>query len=221
LSLDADWIAVAEIYNGGPIENLENVVIELAMSEAVSFLPVLRYTETGLRRRAEWDQVWRLQREEDRGSNVEIPVPLKYTAKDFQRAEYWRLRGGLDVAKERFILYQGFQRESDDTPVLGWAGWSHLDQARALAAYYQRMRTEEGWEPERLKPILAGLLDLREWLKLWHDDVDPETGLKLGTYFSDFAEAQCQELGFSPPDVLAWTPPARAVAGRKKKSRAQ
>ena len=221
LSLDTDWLAVAEIYNGGAIENLENVVIELAISEAVAFLPVLRYTETGLRKRAEWDEVWNLQREEDGGANVEIPVPLKYTAKDFQKAEYWRLRGGLDVPKERFILYLGFQRESDETPVMGWAGWSHLDQARALAAYYQRMRTEEGWEPERLKPILAGLLDLREWLKQWHDDVDPETGLKLGTYFSDFAESQCQELGFSPQDVLAWKPPARAATGRKKKSKAK
>ena len=129
-------------------------------------------------------------------------MPPKYVSKDFQKSDYWRLRGGLDVPKERFIFYQGLQRDSDETPVLGWAGWSHLDQARALAAYYQRMRTEEGWEPERLKPILAGLLDLREWLKQWHDDLDPETGLKLGTYFSEFAETQCQELGFSPQDVL-------------------
>jgi hypothetical protein len=82
------------------------------------------------------------------------------------------------------------------------------------------MRTEEGWEPERLKPILAGLLDLREWLKQWHDEVDPETGLKLGTYFSEFAEAQCQELGFSPQESLNWQPLASTTIGRKKKSKA-
>jgi hypothetical protein len=219
LARDLDWLSVAEIYHRGPMEDLDKFVVNLATLEAVPFLPVLRYTDTGLRKRADWERVWTLQREEDAGAKVEIPVPPKYASKDFQKADYWRLRGGLDVPKERFILYECLQRDSDETPVLGWAGWSHLEQARALAAYYQRMRTEEGWEPERLTPILAGLLDLREWLKQWHDDVDPETGLKLGTYFSEFAAAQCQELGFSPQEVLAWQPPTGTTTGRKKKKR--
>jgi hypothetical protein len=165
--------------------------------------------------------VWRLQRQEDAGNtDLNIPTPPKYVAKDFKNGDFWRLRGGLDVPKERFILYPGLERDSDRTPVLGWAGWTYLEQARALAAYYQKMRTEEGWEPERLKPILAGLLDLRDWLKQWHDDVDPETGLKLGTYFSEFAESQCQELGFSVQEVLNWQS-VGTPTGRKKKSKAQ
>ena len=217
---DTAWLSVAEVYNGRPIEEFDKFVIDLTTAEAVAFLPALRYTETGKRKRAEWEQVWKLQREEDAGAKVEIHAPPKYISKDFL-ADYWRLRGGLDVPKERFVLYPGFQRDSDGTPVLGWAGWSHLEQAKALAAYYQRMRTEEGWAPERLKPILAGLLDLRGWLKQWHDDLDPETGLKLGTFFSEFAEAQCQELGFSPQEVLAWQPPAGVTTGRKKKSKAK
>jgi hypothetical protein len=221
LAREPDWLAVAELYHGHEIQDLDTFVTDLATPEAVPFLPVLRYTEVGMRKREEWEQVWSLQREEDAGKDVEISLPPKYISKDFQRSDYWRLRGSLDVPKERFILYQGFGRDSDQTPVLGWAGWSHLDQARALAAYYQRMRTEEGWEPARLKPILAGLLDLREWLKQWHDDLDPETGLKLGSYFSEFAEAQCQELGFSPQEVLAWGPISGTNTTRKKKSKAQ
>ena len=217
LARDPDWLSVAELYNGNPIENLDKFVIDLAAPEAVPFLPVLRYTETGLRKRAEWEQTWALQRTEDAGEKVEIPVPPKYASKDFQKADYWRLRGRLDVPEECFIAYPALERDSDASPVLGWAGWSYLEQARALATYYQRMRTEEGWEPERLKPILAGLLELREWLKQWHDEVDPETGLKLGTYFADFAAAQCQELGFSPQEVLAWQPPATAT--RRRRSR--
>jgi hypothetical protein len=220
LAQDSAWVSIAELYLGAPVEDLDRFVIDLATPEAVPFLPVLRYTETGLRKRADWEDVWKLQREEDDGGKVEILPPPKYRSSDFQ-SDYWRLRGGLDVPKERFILYPEFRRDSDETPVLGWAGWSDLEQARALAAYYQRMRTEEGWEPKRLKPILAGLLDLREWLKQWHDDVDPETGLKLGTYFSEFAEAQCQELGFSTQEVLAWQPPAGTQSSRKKKSKAQ
>jgi hypothetical protein len=217
LARDPDWITVAELYSGGAIDDLDSLVIRLITPEGVPSLPVLRYTETGMRKRAEWEQVWKLQREEDAGANAEIPVPPKYSSKDFRRADYWRLRGSLDVPKERFILYQGFQRDSDETLVLGWAGWSHLEQAKALAAYYQRMRTEEGWEPERLKPILAGLLDLREWLKQWHDALDPETGLKLGTYFAEFAEVQCQELGFSPQESSPGNrQPARRPAARRR-----
>jgi len=221
LARDPDWLSAAELHHGAPIEDLDGFLVELIMPEVVPFLPALRYTETGLRKRAEWEHVWKLQREEDAGEKVEIPMPPKYVSKDFQKSHYWRLRGGLDVPKERFILYPHLRRDSDETPVLGWAGWSHLEQARALAAYYQRMRTEEGWELERLKPILAGLLDLRVWLKQWHDEVDPESGLKLGTYFSEFAEAQCQELGLSPHEVLNWQPSSGTTTGRKKMSKAK
>jgi hypothetical protein len=215
LARDAAWVSVAEIYNGGPLENLDDLVTRLAVSEAVPFLPVLRYTETGLRKRAEWEQVWELQRKEDAGEAVEIPVPSKYRSIDFQRADYWRLRGGLDVSKERFILYPGLERDGDRTLVLGWAGWDHLEQAKALAGYYQRMRTEEGWEPEQLKPILAGLLDLKPWLLQWHNELDPETGVRLGEYFAQYAESQCQELGFSPEEVRTWQPAAVVRPSRR------
>jgi hypothetical protein len=221
LSRDADWISVADLYNGNPIENLEGFVARLAVPEAVPFLPALRYTESGLRKRAEWEEVWRLQREEDAGQQINIPVPPKYVTKDFQKGDYWRLRGGLDVPKERFILYPGLERDSDQTPVLGWAGWNHLEQARALATYYQRMRTEEGWEPDRLKPILAGVLDLKPWLIQWHNELDHETGERLGQYFAQFAESQCQELGFSPEEVRAWQPNSTAGPGRRARRRTQ
>ena len=148
---------------------------------------------------------------------MDIPVPPKYRANDFQKADYWRLRGGLDVPKERFILYPGVERDADRTPVLGWAGWNHLEQAKALAAYYQRMRTQEGWEPERLKPMLAGILDLKPWLLQWHNELDPETGVRLGEYFAQFAESQCQEFGFSPEEVRAWQPTTTAGPGRRRR----
>jgi len=221
LSQDGDWASVADLYNGNPVEDLEAFVVRLATPEAVPFLPIQRYTESGLRKRTEWEEVWRLQREEDAGQQVQIPVPPKYVTKDFQKGDYWRLRGGLDVPKERFTLYSGLERDSDRTPVLGWAGWNHLEQAQALSTYYQRMRTEEGWEPDRLKPILAGVLDLKPWLLQWHNDLDPETGERLGSYFAQFAENQCQELGFSPEEVRAWQPATTAGTGRRGRRRSQ
>jgi hypothetical protein len=220
LARDGEWGSVGHIYNGNPIQDLEGFVITLVSPEAVPFLPTMRYTDSGVTKRAEWEAIWKLQRDEDAGYVIQIPAPPKYGPNDFKNREFWRLRGGLDVPKERFILYSGLERDADGTSVLGWAGWNHLEQAQALAAYYQKMLTEEGWQPERLKPILAGLLDLREWLKQWHDQVDPETGLQLGTYFSEFAEAQCQELGFSTQEVLAWQPAATARR-RERRTRTQ
>ena len=215
LSRDIDWVSVAAIYQGGPVENLDELVAQLALRESVPFLPALRYTETSQRKRLEWEQVWELQRQEDAGATVEIIPPPKYRSNDFQKSDYWRLRGALDVPKERFILYPGLERDSDRSPVLGWAGWNHLQQAQALAGYCQRMRTEEGWEPARLKPILAGLLDLKPWLLQWHNDIDPETGERLGAYFVQFAEKQCQELGYSPEEVQTWKPTAAASSGQR------
>ena len=119
---------MAEVYSSGQVEDLDALVTELAILEAVPFLPVLRYTETGLRKRAEWEHVWELQRKEDAGEKVEIPVPPKYQSKDFLKSDFWRLRGGLDVPKERWISYPGCERGADGSLVVAWAGWDHLQR---------------------------------------------------------------------------------------------
>jgi hypothetical protein len=67
---------------------------------------------------------------EDAGEAVEIEVPPKYASGDFTRTSCWRNRGNLDVPKERLISYPGAGRGGDDTALLGWAGWEHLQQRR-------------------------------------------------------------------------------------------
>lgn len=218
LAQDAEWMEVAELYGGGTVDDLEALVIELAVKEAVPFLPAQRYTETGLRKRVAWDETWRLQRLEDAGEKPEIPVPPKYVAKDFQKPDYWRLRGGLDVPKERFILYPSMERDSDRSAVVGWAGWNHLEQARALGAYYQQVKDDEGWASERLLPILAGLLELGPWLQQWHNEIDPEMGEKLGDFYVRFAKDEGQQLGFSPDEIRAWQPPTTPTRRRRTRN---
>ena len=39
-------------------ENLDELVVQLVIREAVPFLPALRYTETGPRKRKQWEDVW-------------------------------------------------------------------------------------------------------------------------------------------------------------------
>ncbi|MET8199561.1 DUF7008 domain-containing protein [Micromonospora taraxaci] len=84
-----------------------------------------------MRKRAQWERTWALQRKEDVGEKVTIEVQPKYAWADFLRPSYWKARGKLDVPKERFISYPQAGRDSDGSELLGWAGWGHLAQAQA------------------------------------------------------------------------------------------
>jgi uncharacterized protein DUF7008/Eco57I restriction-modification methylase len=207
---DSGFMRAAERYRGRPDFDVLALVAELVESDVVPFLSVLRYKPSGLEKRAAWERTWELQRQEDRKAPVdEISVPPSYTSADFQDSTSWRLRGKLDVPKERFISYPYAEREADPTLVITWAGWDHLQQAKALAAYYVRMKDQEGWEPERLKPLLTGLLELNPWLKQWHNELDPAFGIGMGDYFAGFVDEEARGLGFTLDDVRAWQPPAR------------
>ena len=117
------------------------------------------------------------------------------------------------MPKERFVSYPHCERDGDPSLVVGWAGWDHLQQATALAAYYDRMKTREGWPPDRLVPLLAGLDQLVPWLAQWHNEVDPEYDLRMGDYYRDFVRDEAQALGLTLEAVRAWQPPAKAKGG--------
>ena len=73
---DADFMQVGELYRDDPAFDVQRLVADLVEAESVPLLPVLRYKPSGLRKRAEWEQTWELQREEDRtGTRLDIPVP--------------------------------------------------------------------------------------------------------------------------------------------------
>jgi hypothetical protein len=238
---EAEFIQVAEMYRGRADFDLTKLVTELVAAESVPFLPVFRYKQSGLEKRALWERTWELQRQEDKVREAieeecrqriaekkdgkskledyepeirklvaevvdEIPVPPKYASKDFQSASYWRLRGKLDVPKERFISYPKCERDTDTSPVIAWAGWDHLQQARGLAGYYELMRTNEGWSPERLTPLLAGLLELLPWLKQWHNELDPAYGIGMGDFFEDFVDEEARAMGKTVEAIKMWKP---------------
>ncbi len=213
---DEEFRRVAELYAGRPDVDLEKLVADLALEEAVPYLAAYRYTDDGLRKRAVWERTWDLQRREDAGETLDIPVPPKYAREDFRKGSYWSLRGKLDVPKERFVHYPDASRAADPSPVLGWAGHDHLQRARALAAYYLRMKTDEGWPPERLVPLLAGLAELLPWLRQWHDDLDPATGERLGTWFTAFVADEARELGTTMEALGAWRPAATSAARARR-----
>jgi hypothetical protein len=198
-----------------------SLLSSIVAREAVPFLAALRYVESGLETSAAWMRVWDLQRAEDRGEPVSAfdPSP-KYDQSDYRDATTWRLRGKLDVPTERFISYPGCESDEDKEPVYGWAGWNHLQQAQALAALYQKRKTEESWGKDRLTPMLAGLLELVPWVKQWHNEMDAEFGLRMGDFYEEFVDRECHQLGITREDLRAWRPVSRVTPrGRKKAAR--
>jgi hypothetical protein len=218
-SSDADFQQVAALYRGRPDFDMAALVAELVDAEAVPFVPIMRYKPAGLRKREVWERTWDLQRQQDAGRDVgEIPVPPKYVPADFLKNDYWRLRGKLDVAKERWVSYPSCSTESDQTLVVGWAGWNHLDQATALIAYYDA-RKREGWDAKRLTPLLAGLDQLLPWIHQWHPEIDPEFGETAGQSFQTMLEHDAHELGLTIEDIRNWTPPAKESKASTKQPR--
>jgi hypothetical protein len=218
LRKDADFVQVAELYTGRDDVDLHKLVSELVMAQDVPYLPAFRYKDTGLRKREQWERTWELQRREDAGEDVgKIPVPPKYASTDFQKSHYWTLRGKLDVPKERFISYPLAERDSDPSPVIGWAGWDHAQQAQALAAYTIERKEKDGWTVERLTPLLAGLLELIPWLKQWHNEIDPDMGVALGEFYEGFLESEARALGLTQQALRDWRPPAKTARGGRRK----
>ncbi len=218
---DHTFLKVATMYRQRSDFDLTALIAELVGGESVPFLPILIYKASGLRKREFWDVTWDKQRREDRGENVgEINDPATYVLGDFLKPDYWRLRGKLDVPKERWISYPHCSTDSDPTLVVGWAGWNHLEQATALVAYYDA-RKREGWNAKRLAPLLAGLDQLLPWIHQWHPEVDPEYGETAGQSFQTVLEQDAHELGLTLEDIRRWIPPEKqrkTAATRKKKA---
>ena len=215
---DDDLMQVAALYAGHDSFDIAVLVAELVEPEAVPHLPALRYTDEGLRKRAAWEQTWDLQRQEDAtGVRLEVPVPPKYKLSDLRSGNYWRLRGPLDVPKERFVSYPGATLDADGTLVVTWAGYDHLQQAKALAGHYIDLKDNHGWGRERLMPLLAGLAELLPWLKHWHNEPDPALGDRMGNYFDGFVQDEARAMGVTLDELRTWRPQA-PVRGRRRRT---
>jgi hypothetical protein len=218
---DPDLLAVLALLVGRPDYHLAGELGRLLADEAVPCLAAYRYTASGLRKRGAWEEVWAKQRREDAGEQVDrIPVPPKYAQADFARNSCWRHRGKLDVPKERFIAYPSAERETDQTGVYGWAGWDQLGQARALATLVVQRASQDGWEGERLLPLLAGLAELEPWLQQWHAEPDPEYGGSPADYFTAFLSQRLAAVARTREDLAAWRPPAPRRGRRARRSAA-
>lgn len=81
------------------------------------------------------------------------------------------------------------------------------------------MKDSEGWPPERLQVLLAGLLDLLPWLDQWHNELDPVHSERMGNYYRGFVTEEARTLGFTLDDLRNWVP-AKVIAKRGRNAKA-
>ncbi|HUY32639.1 MAG TPA: BREX-2 system adenine-specific DNA-methyltransferase PglX [Pirellulales bacterium] len=238
---DAEFLQVGELYKGDEAFDVQALVAGLVAAECVPLLPVLRYKASGLIKRGTWERTWDLQRREDaidartklpsadpqhlsddaardlKQKQVgDIPVPTKYDSKDFLGGSFWRLRGKLDVPKERWVSFPHCEG-SDGTLVIAWAGYDHLQLARAISAYYVDVQERLGGRDDpRLAPLLGCLVELLPWIEQWHNEPDAAFDrMRMGDYFDGFISEEARQMGKTVPEITAWEPPKKA--GRRGK----
>lgn len=245
---DADFMTVAALYAGQEGFALRPLLAKLIADESVPALKALRYNDPGLRKRADWERTWELQREEDaidvavarelpkqpgetdaewearlkpeRSRRKEerigdIPAPPKYKTEDFLSNTVKRLRGDLDVPKERFFTVPKGDAPSEQ--LYGWAGWNHVERVQAIAGAYTDAESRQGWPVPQLIPLLAAVQEELPWVMQWHNQIDAELGLKLGDYFREWLGAELQKHGLTRNDLEDWRP-ERATRGRRRRA---
>ena len=205
---DDEFVAVLALWEGRPDVPVVASLEKLLASEAVPYLAAYRYKDSGLRKRAAWETRGRCSGE-------------RTLARTTQRQGSWRRRSdpGAAEVRERGLPRSRSTgriaasstcrrsgsssipeagREGDPTPVIGWAGWDHAQQALALATLIQSGE-QQGWSDERLIPLVAGLAELLPWVEQWHSDPDAlYGGSSPAEFFSGLLDTYMAKIGVDP-----------------------
>jgi hypothetical protein len=189
-------------------DDLAEVLADVLADEHVPYLAQFRYKAEGLIKRAAWERTWDLQRKKDESGQVlDTPIPPAYKSTDFARPSYWRLRGKLDMPKERFISYPGASPDSDGSLLLGWAGWDHTEQALAVVGLIEERTAVDHWGANRVAPLLAGLSEVMPWIRQWHCETDPASGASLADTLDAYVAGQLEALDLTDEALRSWTAP--------------
>ncbi len=208
---DQEFMSVARVWKGIVEIDPSALVAELVADEHVPAQSAARYKPSGMAKRRQWERTWDLQRTEDRGQPLpdsldRIPVPPKYVQADFQKTSYWRLRGKLDVPKERFISVSGAERDNDTTTVMAWAGFDHAQLAQAIGTLLVEREQTDGWNPDQCWPLVVALAEQLPWLEQWHSEIDPRWGASPAQLYRGIAEQHAFAAGRTIGDIGDWQP---------------
>jgi hypothetical protein len=139
LGQDERVLATLEVLTGTPAFDLEAELLKVVEANAVPNRPEHYLRPAGLR------TFYAAQRSDP-------PQTPGYRSKEFSDRTAWKIRGKLNIPRERFIYYAEFdhtQRGVDAPesggPWFGWAGWDAVERAEALV-YLIEQASRAGWE---------------------------------------------------------------------------
>ena len=158
--------ATLEVLTGTPSFDLEAELLKVIRANAVPNRPEHYLKAAGLRK------VYAALDERRRTTDNRPPPVPEFAREDFTDAIAWRLRGKLNIPRERFIHYAEFDSSRGNGsipesggPWFGWAGWDAAGRADALAHLLDRAQ-RAGWEVRwRQCGLRAALRDLLPELK--------------------------------------------------------
>ncbi len=215
---DADMVSVLALWEGRPDVPVTESLEKLLADEAVPFLAAYRYKDSGLRKREAWEETGtcsggrtaarRWARSRSRRSTRPPTSASRPTGG--RAASSTCRRSGSSCTRTR-------TGEGDPTTLLGWAGWDHAEQSLALSRIIGE-REQEGWDDERLVPLVAGLAELQPWVEQWHSEVDERYGVSLAAFCQEQLDQRAAQVGKTLAELAAWRP---APSGRGRKPRAK
>lgn len=244
LGKNSSFQEMASLYMQTEMFDFTSLVCDLVAIDSVPQMAASRYKSKTIPKFRAWQDTWEKQRMEDiidartklektdpqyltppqaetlKSKDIgDIPLPPRYAPSDFEKTSYWQLRGKLDVPKERFFSLPHCEKAGDNTMVIGWAGLNKLQRAQAIAAWYLDRKEQDGWDANKLTPMLVALDELIPWVKQWHNEIDPEYGERLGDYYEGFLLEELRQLDLSRDDLMTWEPPATMRgSGRRRKA---
>ncbi len=200
LGKDERVIATIEVLTGTPAFDLERELLKVIRANCVPNRPEHYLKPAGLRKfYAAWQS--------------DPPKTPEYRSKEFSDRTAWKLRGKLNIPRERFIHYVGFDHtlrgeEAPESggPWFGWAGWDAVERAEALAFLIEQAN-RAGWEMRwrqcglraALRDLLPELAELPSSERAEFEAIAEMCGLRLGTRC--YCQAYVDGVGKGEPGV--------------------
>ena len=173
LRADADVVSVARLLRGRRTPTWPRCSTEIIADEHVPFLAASATRPPGCASARQWERTWDLQREEDAtGKRLGHRRCRRSTAgADFREA---RRTGGTAASSTCR------RSASSPTPApartattrccsAGPAGTT-ASRPRALIDADRGALDQDGWDADRLMPLLAGLAEVMPWVRQWHGE---------------------------------------------------
>ncbi|MFI5758610.1 BREX-2 system adenine-specific DNA-methyltransferase PglX [Streptomyces sp. NPDC051569] len=226
LAADAEFVMLAARYSPGT--RVLDVVQSLLNDTHVPAAPPLRYKESGLAKRSDWEAAWERQWASGQGgdgttdrqeqTDPTLFVPPRYTSADFVKPSYWQQRGKHDVPNERFASYLPPFSPLSSATVLGWAGWDAHETAQVLLDLVESGAHADAGGLESMFPLLAALQDILRRVQRTEADLGPTVPSGSYQVYEETFRRHVVRLGTSQAEIAGWRPPAPRRGRPRKES---